>query len=143
MRARPPPAAPAPASAGSLPPMRVLCLDNDRDILDGMRALLGRWGVEVVAATTIDEALARMREQVPDAILADYHLHDRVEGLDALDELRALADVPGALITADASDTLAAQARERGYALLRKPVKPAALRALLAALAQQREVAAG
>jgi len=99
--------------------------------------------VEVVAATTIDEALARVRERVPDAILADYHLHGRVEGLDALDELRAIADVPGALITADASDTLAAAARERGYALLRKPVKPAALRALLAALAQQREVAAG
>ncbi|MCE3002286.1 MAG: hybrid sensor histidine kinase/response regulator [Xanthomonadaceae bacterium] len=137
------PATPAAATAASLPPMRVLCLDNDRDILDGMRALLERWGVEVVAATTIDEALARVRERVPDAILADYHLHGRVEGLDALDELRAIADVPGALITADASDTLAAAARERGYALLRKPVKPAALRALLAALAQQREVAAG
>jgi Na+/proline symporter/signal transduction histidine kinase/ActR/RegA family two-component response regulator len=137
------PAVAAPAAAASLPPMRVLCLDNDRDILDGMRLLLARWGVEVVAATTVDEALARVRERAPDAILADYHLHDRVEGLDALDELRAVVDVPGALITADATDTLAAQARERGYALLRKPVKPAALRALLAALAQQREVAAG
>jgi CheY-like chemotaxis protein len=84
-----------------------------------------------------------VREQAPDAILADYHLHDRVEGLDALDELRRVADVPGALITADASDTLAAAARARGYALLRKPVKPAALRALLAALARQRERAAG
>jgi PAS domain S-box-containing protein len=137
--------APAPVLLGAadLPPMRVLCLDNDRDILDGMRLLLGRWGVEVVPATTIDEALARVRERAPDVILADYHLHDRVDGLDALDELRRVADVPGALITADASDTLAAEARSRGYALLRKPVKPAALRALLAALAQQRDLAAG
>lgn len=135
--------APQPAVAVRLPPMRVLCLDNDRDILDGMRLLLERWGVQVVAATTVDEALARMREHAPDAVLADYHLHDRVEGLDALDELRAVAGVPGALITADASDTLAVLARARGYPLLRKPVKPAALRALLAALAQQREVAAG
>jgi Na+/proline symporter/signal transduction histidine kinase/ActR/RegA family two-component response regulator len=137
-----PPTAAQPPSA-HLPPMRVLCLDNDRDILDGMRLLLGRWGVEVVTAATVDEALARVRERAPDAILADYHLHDRVEGLDALDELRRVAAVPGALITADASDTLAAAARARGYALLRKPVKPAALRALLAALARQRERAAG
>jgi CheY-like chemotaxis protein len=136
-------AAPALAATASLPSMRVLCLDNDRDILDGMRLLLERWGVAVVVASTVDEALARMRERAPDAILADYHLHDRVEGLDALDELRRVAAVPGALITADASDTLAAEARARGYTLLRKPVKPAALRALLAALARQREVAAG
>jgi Na+/proline symporter/signal transduction histidine kinase/ActR/RegA family two-component response regulator len=137
------PPAPAQPAVAHLPPMRVLCLDNDRDILDGMRLLLERWGVEVVAAATIDEALARVRERRPDVILADYHLQDRVHGLDALDELRLIADVPGALITADATDTLAAEARARGYALLRKPVKPAALRALLAALAHQRERALG
>jgi Na+/proline symporter/signal transduction histidine kinase/ActR/RegA family two-component response regulator len=136
-------AAPQTPAIGALPHLRVLCLDNDRDILDGMRALLSRWGLEVIAATTVDEALARARTDRPDVILADYHLHDRVEGLDALAELRAVVDVPAALITADASDTLATAARARGYALLRKPVKPAALRALLAAMAQQREAAAG
>jgi hypothetical protein len=46
------------------------------------------------------------------------------------------------LITADPSEALAREARTRGYALLRKPLKPAALRALLAALARQRVVAA-
>lgn len=130
--------APAAAAAGALPAMCVLCLDNDRDILDGMRSLLSRWGLQVLSATTIDEALARVRERRPDVILVDYHLHDRLDGLAALDALRAVAEVPGALITADASDTLAAAARTRGYSLLRKPVKPAALRALLAAMAQQR-----
>ena len=47
----------------------------------------------------------------------------------------ALFWAAGALITADASDALADEARRRGYALLRKPVRPAALRGLLAALA--------
>jgi CheY-like chemotaxis protein len=124
--------------AGMLPRLRILCLDNDPDILDGMRALLERWGMTVCTATGIDEALSRVDGFAPQAILADYHLHDRVEGLDALDELRARCDAPGALVTADASDALAEDARRRGYPLLRKPVKPAALRALISSLARQR-----
>jgi Na+/proline symporter/signal transduction histidine kinase len=133
-------AAPAASvDAGTLPRLRILCLDNDPDILDGMRALLERWGMTVCTATGVDEALARVDGFGPQAILADYHLHDRIEGLDALDVLRARCDVPGALITADASDALAGDARRRGYPLLRKPVKPAALRALISSLARQRK----
>ena len=127
--------------AASIEGLRVLCLDNDRAILDGMQALLERWGVLPLLAATLDEAGRALAARVPDVILADYHLHDRVEGLDALDQLRARCGAsppPGALITADASDALAEEARRRGYALLRKPVRPAALRALLAALAATR-----
>lgn len=127
--------------AASIDGLVVLCLDNDRAILDGMQALLQRWGVRALLAASVAEAEALMAGHAPDVILADYHLHDRVEGLDALDLLRARggADAPpGALITADASDALADEARRRGYALLRKPVRPAALRALLAALAAGR-----
>ena len=65
----------------------------------------------------------------------DYHLHDRLDGLDALDALRmACGDLPGALLTADGSDTLKRNARLRGYRLLTKPVKPASLRAYLASV---------
>jgi CheY-like chemotaxis protein len=112
----------------------VLCVDNDRDILAGMQALLTRWGVRTLLATTVDEALARLSEQ-PDVLLVDYHLHDRLDGLDTLDALRAAAGhpVPGALLTADGSDPLKQAARERGYRVLTKPVKPASLRAFLTA----------
>ncbi|HLR78253.1 MAG TPA: NahK/ErcS family hybrid sensor histidine kinase/response regulator, partial [Burkholderiaceae bacterium] len=113
--------------------LRVLCLDNDRDILGGMSALLERWDMQAICAATIDEALEKMAEE-PDVILADYHLHDRMDGLDALDTLRESApDIAGALLTADGSDTLKQLARERGYRVLTKPVKPASLRAFLAA----------
>lgn len=115
--------------------LRVLCLDNDRDILDGMSALLQRWGVEVSCAETIDEALALAPGFAPDVLLADYHLHDRLDGLGALDALRVALgqDVPGALLTADGSDALKRSARARGYPLLTKPIKPASLRAWLTA----------
>jgi Na+/proline symporter/signal transduction histidine kinase/ActR/RegA family two-component response regulator len=114
--------------------LRVLCLDNDREILAGMQALLARWGVQAALATTVDEALATMAD-APQVLLVDYHLHDRMDGLDALDALRQAAghDLPGALLTGDGSDALKLAARERGYRVLTKPIKPASLRAFLTA----------
>jgi signal transduction histidine kinase len=135
---------PAPArrleamAADTLEGLRVLCVDNDKEILDGMRALLGRWKAEIVTATTVDEALEKMRG-APAVMLVDYHLHDRLDGLDALDALRAASPGPivGALLTADGRDELKREARSRGYRLLTKPVKPASLRAFLAAAQSQ------
>jgi PAS domain S-box-containing protein len=120
--------------ADSLAGLCVLCVDNDHEILDGMRALLGRWQVQVITAATVDEALLKLPQQ-PAVMLVDYHLHDRLDGLQALDALHGASALPiaGALLTADGRDELKQLARERGYHLLTKPVKPASLRAFLAA----------
>lgn len=113
--------------------LRVLCLDNDVEILMGMETLLSQWGVEVITATTIDDALGKMDLQ-PHVLLVDYHLHDRLDGLDSLDALRENArHLHGALLTADGSDELKQAARQRGYLVLTKPVRPASLRSFLAA----------
>jgi len=121
----------------SLLGLRVLCVDNDPEILAGMRALLGRWGVEVTCASTVDDALSLTRDK-PEVLLVDYHLHDRLDGLDTLDALRAACgNLPGALLTADGSDALKHGARLRGYQVLTKPIKPASLRAFLAAVRGQ------
>jgi signal transduction histidine kinase/Na+/proline symporter len=114
--------------------LRVLCVDNDPEILAGMRALLGRWGVDIACASTVDDALLLATDK-PEVLLVDYHLHDRLDGLDTLDALRAACgDVPGALLTADGSDVLKRNARLRGYRVLTKPIKPASLRAFLASV---------
>lgn len=121
------------ALAGGL---HALCLDNDPAILDGMSALLTRWGVSCDLASTPTEALAAVARRRPDLLLVDYHLDAAQDGLDALGALRSAcpSPPPGALITADTSAELAVRARALGYALLRKPVKPAALRALITQL---------
>ncbi|HZX91788.1 MAG TPA: PAS domain-containing hybrid sensor histidine kinase/response regulator [Rudaea sp.] len=121
--------------------LHVLCLDNDSAILEGMLALLTRWGVSCDIARNVEEAQNAASVRRPDLILADYHLDDPIDGLAALDRIREAFDPPppGALITADASLELKVSARERGYALLRKPVKPAALRALIAQLGRSRQ----
>jgi CheY-like chemotaxis protein len=124
--------------------MTVLCLDDELDILDGMTALLGRWGVKVLAARTIAEAEDFVRHERPDVILADFHLRESETGLDALRRLSAMnGGRPGALVTANASVEVVAGARAGGFEMLRKPVKPAALRALLAAFARRKVAGAG
>jgi CheY-like chemotaxis protein len=66
-------------------------------------------------------------------VLVDYHLANRVSGLEVMsrldDELER--SIPAIVITADRSPQLEDAARARGYRLLRKPIRPAALRALM------------
>jgi CheY-like chemotaxis protein len=70
-----------------------------------------------------------------DTILADYHLGDGVDGIELLRRVSA-SRYPvssAALISADHGAELALIARTAGYPLLHKPLRPAALRALLSA----------
>lgn len=114
---------------------RVLCIDNETLILEGMKAMLGGWGCEVFTATSIGGAKSILRhlDGDPDAILADYHLDNEVTGLMALEAIAERCDgpVPGIVITADRTDEVAEEIKRGGYHLLLKPVRPAALRALL------------
>ncbi|MCO7245422.1 MULTISPECIES: NahK/ErcS family hybrid sensor histidine kinase/response regulator [unclassified Halomonas] len=114
---------------------RIVCIDNETLILEGMTAMLSGWGCEVFTATSIGGAKSILRNMDgdPDAILADYHLDNEVTGLMALEALseRLTTAVPGIVITADRTEAVAEEVKRAGYQLLLKPVRPAALRALL------------
>jgi PAS domain S-box-containing protein len=143
-----PSTAAAPSAESVAPPsgdvagLDVLCIDDEPAILDGMRTLLGRWNVAVRTADGLEAALAAVRERAPDLLLVDYQLGEALDGLDVLQILRRDLGrhTSGALITADHSEDLARRARDLGYPVLPKPVKPAALRALITALARRRLV---
>lgn len=122
--------------------MRVLCVDNEPDILTGMRSLIEPWGCDVRAGRDEHEALAAMEDGwLPAVILADYHLDEARNGIDLMNRLRArFADpIGGILITADQTEPVRNEARASGYRVLHKPLKPAALRALLSRLVSVRE----
>lgn len=125
-------------AGGELLPLHVLCLDNEPAILEGMAALLTRWGMSCDLAASLEEARRMVARRRPDLIVADFHLGTLQDGMDALAELQHSLDPPppAALLTADRSLELKQRARQSGYALLHKPVKPAALRALLSAMAK-------
>jgi signal transduction histidine kinase/ActR/RegA family two-component response regulator len=133
-------AAKAPALSAAAANLNILVVDNEASILEGMQTLLDGWGCRILTARTAAEAI-RVWEQAGepvDLILADYHLH-RSDGLQVIESLRSRAQrpVPAILITADRSRRVQDEAAGHGVHFLKKPVKPAALRAAMShAMAQ-------
>lgn len=112
----------------------VLCVDNQQSILEGMTQLLGGWGCEVLTAVGTREALETVdhRSRCPDMLLVDYHLDDGDNGLSTMAAMKErYGEIPGVVITADHGDDVRSAARSMGYTVLRKPVRPAALRAII------------
>lgn len=113
----------------------VLCIDNEAQVREAMATLLGGWGCTVATVASQAEALACVAAagRLPDLVLADLHLDEGLDGLDVVAALRRTWDraVPAALITADRDPMLRLRARGQQVELLHKPLKPAALRALL------------
>jgi Na+/proline symporter/signal transduction histidine kinase len=114
--------------------MLVVAIDNEPTIQDGMRLVLSGWGCEVVTAAGAEEALAKLAAlgRRPDALVADYHLDD-CSGLDAVRQMRQAlgAEIPATLMTADRSPDVRLAAEQDNVQMLNKPLRPAALRALL------------
>jgi len=125
--------------------MTVLCIDNDPKILDGMESLLGGWGCRVFTGSALPAAIANLHaaKAAPAGLLVDYHL-DGDNGIAAIAELRQAydADLPAILITADRTATVRDAARANNIQVLHKPLKPAALRVLMAQWQVQRVAAA-
>ncbi|MHC8325745.1 hybrid sensor histidine kinase/response regulator [Pseudomonas sp. LB1P83] len=113
---------------------QVLCIDNEDSILIGMNSLLTRWGCQVWTARNRDECAALLSDGVrPQLALVDYHLDHGETGTELMAWLRTQLGepVPGVVISADGRPETVAQVHAAGLDYLAKPVKPAALRALL------------
>jgi CheY-like chemotaxis protein len=115
----------------------VLVIDDEPAILDGMKHLLSGWGCSAHVALGSAEAF-RIYDTIGgriDMILADFHLA-KEDGISLIIELRRKArrPIPAILITADRSVAVADQATVHDIHVLRKPVKPAALRAAMSHL---------
>ena len=86
----------------------------------------------IIAGDSIEE-LAKLPDESVDLIFADYHLV-RDDGISVIGKLRKRArrHIPAVLITADRTPAVADLALAHDIHVLRKPVKPAALRAAIA-----------
>jgi len=117
--------------AGSL----VMCIENEPAVLSAIECLLSDWGCEVIAVADRESAIrcVEARSLSPDILLVDYHLDGSMSGIGVANELqqRWIEDVPSIIITADHTQTAKRAAAVQGYQVLPKPLKPAALRALM------------
>lgn len=115
---------------------RVWCVDDDPRVCEATRALLQRWECEVgLAAGPADALAAATPGQAPDLLLLDVRLGD-TDGPTLYTRLceRWKSVPPVILVTAERDDALRALALQHGWGFLAKPVKPAALRALMTQL---------
>ncbi len=110
--------------------MKMLCIDNESTILDGMKAVLETWGCVFHGITEWTDDLP----WEPDALLVDYHLNDGVTGIDVAEQFKEKfgGDKPIVVISADQNNDVRAQAKSKAYFFLRKPLKAAALWSVLA-----------
>lgn len=140
--------APVPAYEADIPidisGLRVIVIDDDITILQGLRALLEEWGCELLAADDEASAVREARHwpAPPDLVISDLRLR---EGRSGLDVLRALARhygndpaTPGfarLLVTGETRPDRLAEIAANKVPVLFKPVSPDRLReAMLAAV---------
>jgi CheY-like chemotaxis protein len=135
-RARPAPAeGPAAAPAVPLPltARRVLVVDDDVAVRRATGDLLRSWGCEVVETGSFAEALAAAARFAPEWVLADYRLGPGATGTELVARLRAEhASLAAVILSGDSDGAGLEELRAAGFTVLRKPVRPARLRALLA-----------
>ena len=112
----------------------VMCVENEAAVLGGVRALLSRWGCEVQTARDRDAALEAIRfAGPPDLLLVDYHLAGNVNGVELAEELQSKLSrrIACIIMTADQTQQSKRDAAAHGFQMLHKPLKPAALRAMM------------
>lgn len=114
--------------------MVVAAVDNEPAILSGMAVLFEGWDCRFIGGADLDQLLHELGRQdlTPDVVIADYHL-DAGDGIDVIAALRTkyAPTLPAILLTADRSKEARSRAAALDIRILSKPVRPAALRALL------------
>ena len=84
-------------------PKRILVVDDDVDIVEAMKTVLGASGYAVDTAASGTECLARVAEQKPDLIILDVMMESDTEGFHVSYKLKGDAgtkDIPILMLTA-------------------------------------------
>jgi DNA-binding response OmpR family regulator len=120
----------------------VLCLENDPNLLAALVALLESWQCKILACDNTQKALSYYREYNDDIdiMLMDYQLSESTTGLEFMLQISKASShgIPGVLLTAAADTDLPYRVEEAGFSFMKKPMKPAALRALISAILTQK-----
>lgn len=122
---------------------RVLVVDDELNQRTAVTAMIERWGFQATAAADGQEALERLRDFQPDAIVTDLMM-PRMDGIQLLSKLREEEgdQAPAVIVLTGygSLDTAVTTVHEYGaFWFIEKPIRPRAFRALLErAVAQKR-----
>ena len=130
----------APPAAPELDGLRVLVVDDDTDGREAVALVLAAAGAEVSTAASVRSALTSIDHWLPDVVVSDIAM-PLEDGYVFIERLRGLAaerglSIPAIALTAYARAEDRARALAAGYLEhLVKPIEPALLLSVLAALA--------
>lgn len=83
---------------------RILCVEDEPEMIDLIRLILNRRGFEVAGASGGVEGLSKIRETHPDLVLLDLMMPD-MDGWEVYQQIKAdeaLRDIPVIVVTAKA-----------------------------------------
>lgn len=111
--------------------LRVLLVEDDPDILAVTAELLRSWGCTVEASLTAPES-----PRPCDLIVTDYDIGGDLTGLDVIRSGRMASgrNIPAIIVTGHDDGPVSEKAKGKDQMLLRKPVKPAALRSAISTI---------
>lgn len=83
---------------------RILCIEDEPEMIDLIRLILGRRGFEVLGAAGGTAGLKEVREQLPDLVLLDLMMPD-MDGWEVYQQMKAddsTRNIPVIVVTAKA-----------------------------------------
>jgi two-component system, OmpR family, response regulator VicR len=83
---------------------RILCIEDEAEMIDLIRIILGRKGFEVTGASGGEEGLKKISEHKPDLVLLDLMMPD-MDGWEVYQQMKAdekTKDIPVIVVTAKA-----------------------------------------
>ena len=113
---------------------RVLLIEDDRAVREGLQLALRRQGHTIHAAESGEEGLTRLRADAPDIVVLDLMLPG-IDGFEVCRRIRATGDIPIIMLTARSDDFDIVGGLEAGaddYVV--KPVQPRVLDARIRAV---------
>ena len=131
-------ASPAARLGISLEGRRIVVVEDEPAVREGLTVLLESWGARVDAfedLRTLEQGLAGPDRVAPELLIVDYRLPEGRTGIDALGALRARwpgRPLPAIVITGSSLGGHEAESEQHDFHLLIKPVTPNKLRAMIA-----------
>lgn len=110
---------------------RVLIIDDNKLVLEGMQRLIKKWGYDV----EVQKPTAKFSKSF-DILLIDFDLNESINGIELAASLREKLKrkIPTAIISGTMNAQMEKLAKQEGHWTLQKPVAPMQLRSVLIAM---------
>lgn len=115
----------------------ILIIDDEQQVLDGMKLLLNDWKQTISLAGSVNSAIENIQKGFsPDIIISDYRLQNNKTGADAINAIKSFIseNTQIVFISGETEPQKITEIRTHGYPLIHKPVMGAALRSILTRL---------